>query len=82
MSVRRKALVVRARWDAETGTWWCANDTLPLATEAPTFDGLCERVRAIAPEIAFENGLVQVGGEIELRFVAERTQRAAVSSFA
>jgi hypothetical protein len=74
----RRTFEIRAEWDGEAGVWWCANDELPLATEAPTLEQLCSRVVEIAPEIAAENGLVAPGDEIELRVIAERVESVAV----
>jgi hypothetical protein len=45
----RKVFEIRAQWDGEAGVWWCTNDELPLATEAPTFEELVARVLEIAP---------------------------------
>lgn len=78
MPAARKLFEIRAEWDAEAGVWWCANDELPLATEAPTFEQLVARVLAIAPEIAGENGLAAPGEEIELRVIAERVEAVPV----
>lgn len=63
---------VHAAWDAEASVWWGSNDELPLATEAPTLEGLLDRVLAVAPEIAIENGLAAIGDEIIIHLVAER----------
>ncbi|MBV8739171.1 MAG: DUF1902 domain-containing protein [Alphaproteobacteria bacterium] len=38
----RKSFEIRAQWDGETGVWWCSNDELPLTTEAPTFERVCQ----------------------------------------
>jgi hypothetical protein len=78
MAVLRRAFAVTAQWDGEAGVWWCANDELPLTTEAPTFEQLVARVLEIAPEIAAENGLAAPGDEIELHVVAERVQTVPV----
>ncbi|HTQ33405.1 MAG TPA: DUF1902 domain-containing protein [Stellaceae bacterium] len=69
---------IKAEWDPDAGVWWCSNDELPLATEAPTFEQLVARVLEIAPEIAAENGLAAAGEEIELHVVAERLQAVPV----
>ena len=61
----RKVFEIRAQWDGEAGVWWCANDELPLTTEAPTFEQLVARVLEIAPEIAAENGLAAPGDDID-----------------
>jgi hypothetical protein len=74
----RKTFQIKAAWDGEAGVWWCSNDELPLATEAPTFEQLVSRVLAIAPEIAAENGLADPGDEIELHVIGERVQAVPV----
>src|SRR5689334_16028295 len=44
MTAPRRIFEVRAQWDAEAEVWWCANDELPAATEAPIVDQLVARV--------------------------------------
>ena len=78
MAPSRKVFEIRAEWDGDAGVWWCSNDELPLATEAPSFEELVARVLQIAPEIAAENGLAKPGEEIELRVIAERVQSVPV----
>jgi hypothetical protein len=78
MAGSRKAYEITAEWDGEAGVWWCSNDELPLATEAPTFEQLFARVLAIAPEIAAENGLAGPDEEIEPHVIAERVQAVPV----
>jgi hypothetical protein len=78
----QRTFEIRAKRDAEAGVWWCANDELPLATEAPTFEALVSRVMEIAPEIAAENGIAAPGEEIELRVVGERVQSVPVAAAA
>jgi len=73
-----KMFEIRAEWDSEAGVWWCANDELPLTTEAPTFEQLVSRVLEIAPEIAAENGLAAPGDQIEVHVIAERVQSVPV----
>lgn len=51
-AVAKPGPVVRAHHDPESGWWWAdSDDIVGLATEAPTYEALVERVRAVAPEI-------------------------------
>ena len=43
--------------DAESGMWVAVCDDLCVATEAPTYEALVDRVWLMAPEMAMENGL-------------------------
>ena len=54
--------------DSEAGMWIALNDTLPVATEAPTYKALVDRVRLIAPEMAVENGLRERESDVRLSF--------------
>ena len=54
--------------DSESGMWIALNDTLPVATEAPTYEALVDRVWLIAPEIAVENGLREREDDVRLSF--------------
>lgn len=51
--------------DPDGEVWIAECDALPVATEAPTLEGLIERVWAIAPEIA---GLNDHTADLNLRF--------------
>jgi len=45
-------LHVQVSYDEEAHVWWGESDDLPgLATEAPTLDGLMDRVLDVAPEL-------------------------------
>jgi predicted RNase H-like HicB family nuclease len=64
-SAARRAFIVRAHRDSETGGWWADSDDIPgLVTEAETFDALFERVRAVVPELCEANGIVIAGGDV------------------
>ena len=44
-------LVIKAAFDRDAGVWYVADTEVPgLATEAGSFDGLCEKVQAMVPE--------------------------------
>jgi hypothetical protein len=82
MAAAKKIFEFSAHWDHEAGVWWCSNDELPVATEAPTFDELVARIMEIAPEMAEVNGLVPPGEQIEIRITAERVQSVPVPATA
>ena len=71
-----------AQWDAEAEVWWCVNEELPAATEAPTFDELVARVMEIAPEMAEINQVIPPGEMIEIRVTGQRAQSVAVPAAA
>jgi hypothetical protein len=67
-STQRRRLAVRAHRDDETGGWWADSEDIPgLITEAPTFDELVERVRAVVPELCELNGIT-LGARDVLQF--------------
>jgi len=73
-----KRFDVHAAWDQEAGIWWATSDSLPLTTEAASFDQLVERVLEIAPEIAEMNGHVSAGEQVEIHVIGERVQSVSV----
>jgi uncharacterized protein DUF1902 len=78
----KKVFQFSAQWDPEARVWWCTNDELPVATEAPTFEELVARVMEIAPEMAEVNGIAPPGEEIEIHVTAERVQSVSVPAAA
>lgn len=62
---------VRATFDPDTHVWWAESDDIPgLVSEAPTLDGLMERVLAVVGELMTANGAPS--GEVSLEFIATR----------
>ena len=63
-----QAFTVRARWDAESGTWWTDGEDIPgLCCQAATFENLVETVLALAPELLVANGLMPAdAGEVPI----------------
>lgn len=59
---------VRVIRDEESGMWVGVCDGLVLATEAPSYEALVNRVWEIAPEMAQENGLGIALEHLRLRF--------------
>jgi hypothetical protein len=50
-------LVVKAAFDRDAGVWHVSDSDVPgLATEAASFDLLCEKIVALAPELLELNG--------------------------
>ena len=62
--------------DAEAGVWVAVCDDLCVATEAPTYEALLERVWLIAPEMARENGLNIPEANLRLLFQHESMHQA------
>ena len=61
----------------DDGVWIGVNDDLPIATEAPSYGELLERVWEIAPEIAVLNGWVSDPKKLRLRFYIETDNPSA-----
>jgi len=61
----------------EDGAWIAVNDDLPIATEAPSYSELLERVWEIAPEMAVLNGWVSDPKKLRLRFYIETDNSTA-----
>jgi predicted RNase H-like HicB family nuclease len=62
---------VRAFWDEEAKVWVAESDDVPgLVTEAPSVDGLIEKLKVLIPELLAENGL-PAAGDIPFRLVSE-----------
>lgn len=66
---RKPAFQVNVFHDLEAGVWLGVSDELPIATEAASFDALLERVWAIAPMMALENGHRSSADDLRLDFV-------------
>jgi hypothetical protein len=68
-------LVVRARWDEESRTWWTdGEDISGLCCQAKSFEELVDLVFAMAPDLLRANGFVQTGeaADVPIRVIAER----------
>ena len=58
--------------DPDAGVWWAESEDIPgLISEAATFDALCDRVSAVAPELLAANE-GPLGGPVSLEFVVTR----------
>jgi predicted RNase H-like HicB family nuclease len=71
---------VSVNYDPEANGWWAESDDVPgLVTEAPTWEGLIERVVAVVPELmeANEPGVGTITLVFEGQFHAERQVLAA-----
>lgn len=69
----RQSIIVTAAWDDAAHVWVAESDDIGLATEAPTFDALRERVLAMIPELLELNGFVSDLPEIPVHIHAEQT---------
>jgi hypothetical protein len=70
---------VRAIWDPEALVWVAMSDHIPgLATEAPTYDGLIQRVLLVAPELLDANNVPRHERQA-IKFVAERDEALAAA---
>ena len=68
-------LLVKAAFDREAGVWFVSDSDVPgLATEAPSFDLLCEKVEAMVPELLELNGW-QEGREVAIEIIAHATSK-------
>jgi len=68
-------LVIKAAFDRDAGVWYVADTEVPgLATEAGSFDGLCEKVQAMVPELLELNGWSD-SGEVALEIIAHATSK-------
>lgn len=73
-------LLVKAALDREAGVWYVAETDVPgLATEAPSFDALCERVTALTPELLELNGWEQ-DSEIALEIIAHASSKVRLAA--
>jgi len=66
-----RELVVYARWDDEANVWVATSEDVPgLATEAPNWDHLVRKLKAIIPELLDANGHAD-GDEIPFKVLGE-----------
>lgn len=60
---------VQADWDPEAGVWTATSEDVPgLATEAPTLEGLSEKLGGLIPELLEANGVLPAGHAKEIAF--------------
>lgn len=63
-------LIIEVMFDDESGMWIATSDDVPgLATEAPTFEKLKERVMAVTPELLQLNEVLPKKHDIPLQFI-------------
>jgi hypothetical protein len=61
-------LVVKAAFDRDAGVWYVSDSEVPgLATEAASFDALCEKVTAFTPDLLALMGW-ECEGEVVFKF--------------
>ena len=68
-----KPFAVKVIYDAEVHYFVAECDELHLVTEAPTFEGLTERVWEIAPDLLELNGIPVAPQNLRLRFELEQS---------
>ena len=77
---RMALLLVKAAFDREAAVWYVSDTDVPgLATEAASFDALCEKVLAIAPELLELNGW-QDGREVVIEIIAHATSKVRLAA--
>jgi predicted RNase H-like HicB family nuclease len=70
----RDVYEVQAHWDDEARRWWAESTDIPgLVTEAATFDGLVERVMAVAPDVLAVNTGLSPDADVPIHVAGERT---------
>lgn len=75
----RRFAIVRAAWDSEVNVWYVEESDIPgLATEAPTLEGLKQRVRDIVPDLL--DGQENVPDELEIEFIAHSHERVKTAA--
>jgi predicted RNase H-like HicB family nuclease len=68
---------VTAFWDEEAKVWVAESDEVPgLATEAPTLEGLVEKLKVMIPELLDLNGVVYEGDEVQFEVASRITATA------
>lgn len=72
---------VQAFWDSEAGVWVAESDDVPgLVTEAPTPQGLLEKLRVLVPELLELNNCIPRTKEIRLRIHGDYEERISLRS--
>ena len=73
-------LLVKAAFDRDAGVWFVSGSDVPgLATEAPSFDLLCEKVEAMVPELLELNGW-RDGREVAIEIIAHATSKVRLAA--
>jgi hypothetical protein len=73
-------LVVKAAFDREAGVWYVSDSDVPgLATEASSFDLLCEKVIVMAPELLELNGGPDER-EVAIEIIAHATSKVKLAA--
>jgi predicted RNase H-like HicB family nuclease len=74
---------IDADWDADAGVWVATSDDVPgLATEAPTIEGLMEKLRIMIPELLEANQLLsgEASEGIAFELTSHRQERVRLAS--
>jgi hypothetical protein len=73
--------VVKASFDDEADVWFVDHTDIPgLATEAPSFEELCRKIKIMASELLQANGLETGAAEVPVEIIAHRTARLSLTA--
>jgi hypothetical protein len=68
--------VVKAGFDADADVWFVEHTDVPgLATEAASFETLCEKIKVMAAELLEANGLESGSTEVPIEIIAHTTAK-------
>jgi hypothetical protein len=69
---QREPLVVHATWDDEAQVWVATSEDVPgLATEAPNWDKLVQKLQVMIPELLDANGYPDGDDEVRFKLLGE-----------
>ena len=73
-------LVVKAAFDRDAGVWHVSDSEVPgLVTEASSFDALCAKVLAMAPDLLALNGW-EGSPEVAIEIIAHATSKVTLAA--
>jgi Domain of unknown function (DUF1902) len=73
--------VVKASFDAEADVWFVDHTDIPgLATEAPSFEALCRKIKIMASELLEANGLETGPIEVAIEIIAHTTAKLTLTA--
>jgi Domain of unknown function (DUF1902) len=65
------AIVIRADYDDEAHVWVGQSDEIRLATEAATFEILCQKLPLLIQDVLGENGDARVGKDVPFELIIQ-----------
>jgi predicted RNase H-like HicB family nuclease len=73
--------IVKASFDAEAEVWFVDHTDIPgLATEAATFEALCQKIEIIAAELLEANGLETGAVDVAIEIIAHTTAKLSLTA--